>query len=109
MKDQLDVRLATPEFAKCVDDEPVPRDCRRNSNSQRTGLAEGNAVDFPVTQQHIADTLGMSLVHTNKTLQILRRSRAVRWDRNELEIRDAAELGRIAQYDAIERAVRPFI
>jgi hypothetical protein len=31
-------------------------------------------VGFPLTQQHIADTLGMSLVHTNKTLQRLRRS-----------------------------------
>jgi CRP/FNR family transcriptional regulator, anaerobic regulatory protein len=79
------------------------------TRAKQLGLAEGNAVGFPLTQQHIADTLGMSLVHTNKTLQRLRRSRAVRWDRNELEILDAAELGRIAQYDATERAVRPFI
>jgi CRP/FNR family transcriptional regulator len=79
------------------------------TRAKQLGLAEGNAVSFPLTQQHIADTLGMSLVHTNKTLQRLRRSRAVRWDRNELAILDAAELGRIAQYDAAERAVRPII
>jgi CRP-like cAMP-binding protein len=79
------------------------------TRAKQLGLAEGNAVPFPLTQQHVADTLGMSLVHTNKTFQRLRRSGAVRWDRNELEILDPAELGQIAQYDAAERAVRPFI
>jgi CRP-like cAMP-binding protein len=79
------------------------------TRAKQLGLAEGNVMRFPLTQQHIGDTLGMSLVHTNKTLQRLRRSAAVRWDRNELEILDAAELGRIAQYDATEKAVRPFI
>ena len=32
-------------------------------------MTKGNAIQFPFTQQHVADTLGMSLVHTNKTLQ----------------------------------------
>ena len=33
-------------------------------------LADGGAqgVPFPLTQQHVADALGLSLVHTNKTL-----------------------------------------
>jgi CRP/FNR family transcriptional regulator, anaerobic regulatory protein len=79
------------------------------TRAKQLGLTERNAVPFPLTQQHVADTLGMSLVHTNKTFQRLRRSGTVRWDRNELEILDAAELGRIAQYDAAERALRPFI
>ena len=39
---------------------------------QRLGLAHEGAVDFPINQQHIADTLGLSLVHTNKTLQRLK-------------------------------------
>ena len=79
------------------------------TRARQLGLAEGDRVLFPLTQQHIADTLGMSLVHTNKTFQKLRRSGAVRSERNELEILDTAELGRIAQYDPTERAVRPFI
>jgi CRP/FNR family transcriptional regulator len=79
------------------------------TRAKQLGLADGHRVGFPLTQQHIADTLGMSLVHTNKTFQKLRRSGALRWDRSELEISDAAALGRIAQYDPTERAVRPFI
>jgi CRP-like cAMP-binding protein len=79
------------------------------TRAQHLGLAEGNAVRFPLTQQHIADTLGMSLVHTNKTLQRLRRTNVVRWDRTNLQVLDATALRRIAQYDVPERGNRPFI
>jgi CRP-like cAMP-binding protein len=37
------------------------------------GLVIDDAFDFPLTQQHLADALGLSLVHTNKTLAKLRR------------------------------------
>jgi len=79
------------------------------TRARHLGLGAGNAVPFPLTQQHIADTLGMSLVHTNKTLQRLRRSKAVRWDRTALHVLDESALRRIAQYDAAERGNRPFI
>ena len=38
---------------------------------ERLGLAQGGSVEFPINQQHIADTLGLSLVHTTKTLRRL--------------------------------------
>ena len=38
---------------------------------ERLGLAHDGSVEFPINQQHIADTLGLSLVHTNKTLRRL--------------------------------------
>ena len=34
-------------------------------------LARDLTIDFPFTQQHIADALGLSLVHTNKSLRRL--------------------------------------
>jgi CRP-like cAMP-binding protein len=37
------------------------------------GFVAGETFVFPLTQQHIADALGLSLVHTNKTLARLRR------------------------------------
>lgn len=79
------------------------------TRAKQLGFADGDAFQFPLTQQHVADTLGMSLVHTNKTFQRLRRSNAVRWSRNEVQIRDAAALARLAQYDPPEKGVRPFI
>ena len=38
---------------------------------KRLGLAQEGSVEFPINQQHIADALGLSLVHTNKTLRRL--------------------------------------
>lgn len=42
--------------------------------AERVGLADADGtVEFPLTQQHVADALGLSLVHTNKTLRKLER------------------------------------
>jgi CRP/FNR family transcriptional regulator, anaerobic regulatory protein len=79
------------------------------TRAKQLNLAQGNKFEFPLTQQHVADTLGMSLVHANKTLQRLRRSGTVRWNRNEVEIVDAAALARAARYDVPQAGVRPFI
>jgi len=35
--------------------------------AKEAGLTRDDTIQFPFTQQHLADTLGMSLVHTNKT------------------------------------------
>lgn len=39
--------------------------------AERLGMATDGSIAFPFTQQHIADALGLSLVHTNKTLRRL--------------------------------------
>ncbi len=38
-----------------------------------------NETPIPVTQQHVADTLGLSIVHTNKTLRKLVDRGLIRW------------------------------
>lgn len=38
---------------------------------ERLGLVQDGSVAFPINQQHIADMLGLSLVHTNKTMRRL--------------------------------------
>ena len=47
--------------------------------AQDVGLTKNGAIQFPFTQQHLADALGMSLVHTNKTLKRLLASKAISW------------------------------
>ena len=39
----------------------------------RVGLAEGEGFHLPLTQEVLADALGLSIVHVNRTLQQLRR------------------------------------
>src|SRR6476660_487557 len=60
--------------------------------AQEVGLTRGDSIAFPFTQQHLADTLGLSLVHTNKTLKRLFVSKAVRWKDRIFEMVDRAAL-----------------
>ncbi|WP_367849322.1 Crp/Fnr family transcriptional regulator [Rhodoferax sp. WC2427] len=53
-------------------------------------------VPFPLTQQHIADGLGLSLVHTNKTLRKLERRGLHHIENGTLYLRDAKALSRLA-------------
>jgi CRP-like cAMP-binding protein len=61
-------------------------------------LPEGGAqgVPFPLTQQHIADGLGLSLVHTNKTLRKLERRGLHRIRDGRLHLLDVNALARLA-------------
>lgn len=53
-------------------------------------------VPFPLTQQHIADGLGLSLVHTNKTLRKLERRGLHRIADGRLFLRDVKAMARLA-------------
>ena len=53
--------------------------------------------------RHLADTLGMSLVHTNKTLKRLFVSKAIRWKDRIFEMVDRAALAGIAGRDVTSR------
>jgi CRP-like cAMP-binding protein len=77
--------------------------------AEEVGLVKGNTVQFPFTQQHLADTLGMSLVHTNKTLKRLYASNTIRWKGGTFELLDRAKLNELAGGDIIVRRQRPFI
>src|SRR6201992_1310330 len=50
------------------------------------GAAEHKALLIPITQQHVADTLGLSIVHTNKTLRKLSDKKLIRWHDRACEV-----------------------
>lgn len=67
-------------------------------------------VVFPLTQQHIADGLGLSLVHTNKTLRKLERRGLHRIEDGRLHLHDVTSLARLADlYGDGRAAPRPLI
>lgn len=76
-------------------------------------LAPGGGEDgvpFPLTQQHIADGLGLSLVHTNKTLRKLEKRGLYRIRNGRLWLLDLNALARIADlYGDGKTAPRPLI
>jgi len=60
--------------------------------------APGRSVLFPITQQHIADALGLSLVHTNKTLRRLHKLGLYRIVEGHLVLLDPGALERMADW-----------
>lgn len=79
------------------------------ARAEQAGLTNTDKIQFPFTQQHMADTLGMSLVHLNKTLQRLAASKAMRWKGKTFEILNRDALMEIAGYDVPEQRLRPFL
>jgi CRP/FNR family transcriptional regulator, anaerobic regulatory protein len=77
--------------------------------AEEAGLTENGTVIFPFTQQHLADTLGMSLVHTNKTLKRIFQSKAVRWEHRTFQLIDRAALSELSGEGVKKRLPRPFI
>ncbi len=67
-------------------------------------------VPFPLTQQHIADGLGLSLVHTNKTLRKLEKRGLHAISNGRLYLRDVRAMARAADlYGDGRPASRPLV
>lgn len=73
------------------------------------GLVVNGAMPFPVTQQHLADALGLSLVHTNKSLAKLRRTGLFAQTNGTLLLTNPHALESLAQYFDEELPKRPLI
>ena len=74
-----------------------------------TGAAAHGSMPFPFSQQQLADTLGLSLVHTNKTLRKLTDRGVVAWRARTFVLLDRDALCEIAKYDYAAMKPRPFI
>jgi CRP-like cAMP-binding protein len=72
-------------------------------------LGDALRVPFPFRQQDLADTIGMSLVHTNKTLQSLRREALLDWRDGELIIPDLSALAYVGGIDLTRPEIRPLM
>ncbi|MBM7069921.1 Crp/Fnr family transcriptional regulator [Actibacterium sp. 188UL27-1] len=72
-------------------------------------LVTKNKCPLPFRQQDLADALGLSLVHTNKTLAKLKRDGIVVWTNGELEVHNLAELQKLSGIGDDTAAPRPLI
>jgi CRP-like cAMP-binding protein len=73
------------------------------------GLIQDRALLIPISQQHVADTLGLSIVHTNKTLRKLSDRKLIRWHDRACEVLDPAGLAETAGWSGLPEAHRPLI
>ncbi len=73
--------------------------CEMLVRAKAAGLAEDMGMDLPISQEDLGDALGMSLVHTNRTLQVLRAGNMVEFASGRLKIKDWGKLVEIAEFD----------
>lgn len=73
------------------------------------GLTDHKALLIPITQQHVADTLGLSIVHTNKTLKKLSDRKLIRWHDRACEVLDPPGLLELSGWDGLPERRRPLI
>jgi CRP-like cAMP-binding protein len=63
------------------------------------GLNEGNSCTLPLTQVELAETLGLSSVHVNRTLQELRRQKLITLENGTLTIQDLDALKEVSFFN----------
>ncbi len=78
-----------------------------NARCAAAGLSDGFSFDLPLTQEILADCLGLSIVHVNRTLQTLRREQLIEQRSQRLTIRDKNRLIAIAEYSDPQLAPPP--
>jgi CRP/FNR family transcriptional regulator, anaerobic regulatory protein len=77
--------------------------------AQQTGAGSKKKVEFPFTQQHLADALGFSIVHTNKTLKRLRSTGTFKWAGSQFEVTDEEKLIELAGHPQLPGGTRPLL
>jgi CRP/FNR family transcriptional regulator, anaerobic regulatory protein len=73
------------------------------------GMESGGSVPFPFRQHDLADALGLSLVHTSRTIVTLRRAGLAEIRGRRLWLYDHARLSQVAQLDVEKDDVRPIL
>ena len=66
---------------------------------QTVGCASEDGFAFPITQADLADTLGITPVHANRMLKVLRSEGLIVWSRKGVHIPDVPRLKDFAEFD----------
>lgn len=87
----LGIRTATQRMAHLF--------CELDIRMRAIGLGTDEGFSFPVTQTILKDILGLSAVHTNRTLMDLRARNLLTWDKGTVRILDRSQLYEVALFD----------
>ncbi len=73
--------------------------CEIHLRLKSIGLADGGEFALPITQDELGDTMGLSTVHVNRTLQSLRGQQLITFKNGRLLILDIERLRDICQFN----------
>jgi CRP-like cAMP-binding protein len=74
--------------------------CEMRVRLNAVGLSRNGSYDLPVTQAELADALGLSAVHVNRTLQTLRSQGLITLRGGKMTIEDWDDLRAAGEFDA---------
>jgi CRP-like cAMP-binding protein len=81
--------------------------CEMGIRMETVGLGVRTHFQLEATQEELADTLGLTTVHMNRTLQALRKDGLVKCVGQVIEILDWPRLAEIAKFDPTYLLLRP--
>ena len=73
--------------------------CELHARLDLIGRTKGDTYELPLTQRELAECLGLTVVHANRTLQELRRRGLVEFENRRLKILDRRGLEGVAEFD----------
>jgi len=73
--------------------------CELHTRLKLVGLAEGSSFALPLTQTDLAECLGLTNVHVNRTLRELREKGLVEFQGGKVTIRNRTELANVGEFD----------
>jgi CRP-like cAMP-binding protein len=73
--------------------------CEMLTRARAAGLSDGASMDLPLIQEDVADALGMTSVHVNRTLSLLRTGNLADFRGGRLTVHDPARLAEIGEFD----------
>lgn len=73
--------------------------CEAVARLNASGIARGQSCKFPVSQANIADAVGMTTVHVNRSLQALRETDFVEFRKSLLTVTNFDKLAEIADFN----------
>ncbi len=73
--------------------------CEMFTRLEVIGEVVGTRFNLPLSQAELSDAMGLSVVHVNRTLQQLRKSKLIEWSGEEVRILDLTGLKQVAQFD----------
>lgn len=73
--------------------------CEMGLRFEQAGLGDQTDFDFPITQAQLADVLGVTAVHLNRTMQSLRQDGLLSTNGSRYQLADRKRLCQVAQFD----------
>ena len=83
--------------------------CELHERLSRLGLVTDHEFDLPLTQEQLAETTGMTPVHTNRVLQRLRKDGVISLEERHLRILEPLRLKEIGEFDGSYLRTSPVV